>query len=351
MKVKFSDFKIIPDLSSIRMLDIDDDVYFSKKYRDYISNSRLKNIDPKDGGSPEQYKNPPHITTQSLSIGSSVHELLLQPDSFVLAPKSNKPTAKLGAMADKVYQLNKEGMSLREAIVVASSEINYYVSTINSKIDMVIEKCTPYWNTLDECRVVPDDVKEIFLSDSDYDTVTGCIDSCNNNEDITTKLHPTDVFGEPIESHNEMAFFIDFVVTYKKRYCATLKFKMKADNFTIDSENKIVTLNDLKTTGKPTAWFMNEEYGSMMHYHYYRQMYLYSWVLWLYCVQKYGASKNQGWKLDCNMLVVQTFGEYISKCYNVSSTWLKKGKVEGEELLKRVAAYEIFGWDKEIDFE
>lgn len=69
MKTKFSDFKIVPDLNSIRRVDMDDDVYFSNKYSDYISNSRLKYIDPKDGGSPELYKNPPHFTTSSLNIG------------------------------------------------------------------------------------------------------------------------------------------------------------------------------------------------------------------------------------------------------------------------------------------
>lgn len=351
MKVKFSDFKIVPVIDSIRRVDMDDETYFSAKYSKYISNSRLKNIDPAEQGSPELYKNPPHLTTTSLAVGSAVHECLLQPDSFVLAPKMNKPTAKLGQVADYVYTHKSENIPIEQTIRAASAEIGYYVNQIESKIPFIIEKCTPYWNELDKPRWKKEGVEEIFLSDSDYETVSGCLKSCFDNKQIMEKLHPTDVFGDPVESYNEIAFFIDFLVTYKDKKCTTLHFKMKADNYTVDKENKIVTLNDLKTTGKPVAWFMNPEYGSMTHYHYFRQMYIYMWVLWLYCSKQYGASKESGWKSDANMLVVQTFPDFNSKCYNVGKDWMLKGKKEAEELLKRVAAYQILGWKSEIEFE
>ena len=75
MKVKFSDFKIIPVMDSIKRLDIDDEIYFSRKYSNYISNSRLKYIDPSEEGSPELYKNPPHFTTNSLNIGRKFYNI------------------------------------------------------------------------------------------------------------------------------------------------------------------------------------------------------------------------------------------------------------------------------------
>lgn len=351
MHVRFSDFKIIPVLDSIKRLDIDDKDYFGSKYKDYISNSRLKFIDPKDDGSPSLYKCPPHFTTSSLNIGSSVHELLLQPDSFALAPKMHKPTAKLGEVADYVYNHRKDDIPIEYTIREASRYVGYYVNQIDSKIPMIIEKCQPYWDALDLPRWKKNGVEEIFLSDSDHVVVSTCLESCYNNREIMDKLHPTDVFGDPIESYNEIAFFIDFLVTYKGKKCTTLKFKMKADNYTVDVENKKVVLNDLKTTGKPVRWFMNAEYGSIIHFSYYRQLALYLWVLTLYCSQKYGASKDAGWTSECNFLVVQTTPDYESRCYNMSSYWLKKGKREAEELLKRVAAQEIFGWDTEINFE
>lgn len=351
MKVKFSEFKIVPVLDSIKRKDMSDEEYFSSKYRQHISNSRLKYIDPKEDGSPELYKNPPHFSSSSLHIGSSVHECLLQPDSFCLAPKMHRPTAKLGDVVEMVYNLEHDGMDRIDAIREACNKVGYYVNQIDRKIPMIIEKGTPFWDALDAPRERQEGVEEIFLSDPDYEVVSGCLTSCNENQKIMEKLHPTDAFGEPIESYNEIAFFMDFLVTYKGIKCTTLRFKMKADNYTVDVDNKLITLNDLKTTGKPAAWFMNEEYGSMMHYHYYRQMYIYMLVLWNYCVKHYGASKEAGWKSEANMLVVQTIPEYNSRCYNVGANWMKKGKREAEELLKRIAAQQMFGWDTEIEFE
>ena len=138
MNVRLSDFKIVPLLDSIKRADISDELYFSEKYRDYISNSRLKYISPKDGGSPEQYRNPPRFTTQSLKIGSAIHEMLLQPDSFTLAPKMGRPTAKLGDVVESTYIYEKEGMTRTDAIKRACNEIGYYVNQIDRKIPMII---------------------------------------------------------------------------------------------------------------------------------------------------------------------------------------------------------------------
>ena len=74
------------------------------------------------------------------------------------------------------------------------------------------------------------------------------------------------------------------------------------------------------------------------------------YILWLYCQKKYGASKESGWASDCNILAVQTTEDRESRCFNIGSSWLKMGKVEWEMLMKRVAAYKIFGWETQIDF-
>lgn len=349
LQLKLSDFKIIPDMSSIKRIDMSDEEYFSKKYSDYISNSRLKYINPKEGGSIELYNNPPKIETASLKIGSAVHELLLQPDDFVLVPKMGRPSAKLGDVADMVYKLEKDGMDRIDAIREACTKVGYFVNQIDRKINSIIEKCTPYWEKLDEPRWKKAGTEEIILSDKDYDIVESCIKSCTDNNQIMSKLHPIDDFGQPVESYNETAFFVDLIVTYKDKQCARLKFKMKADNYTINRDSKTLTLNDLKTSSKPTAWFMNEEYGSLVHYHYYRQLYLYNWLLWLF-YSKEGITKENGWKSECNFLVIHTGDNFDSKCCNLNSYWLKKGKIEAEYCFKEIAAYRIFGSEEEIQF-
>lgn len=110
MKIKFSDIKLIPLSDTIYRDDISDEVYFSKKYKDYISNSRLKLINPSQQGSPKTYlRGFDGNSTQSLLIGNGVHCMLLQPDDFELAPDLNKPSAKLGNTIDKIISYRKAG--------------------------------------------------------------------------------------------------------------------------------------------------------------------------------------------------------------------------------------------------
>lgn len=350
MKVRFDDFKIVPVMDSIRKEEIDDATYFSKPYAKYISNSRLKYIDPSEGGSWEEFCNPSHISTSSLNIGSAVHEVLLQPESFELAPKMGKPSAKLGAVIDEVYKLRQDGYSIYDAIKAASNNVDYFKNTIDKKIPSVIEKGLEYYKKLHEPRWVCSEKEQIMLCDKDWDIVNACLESCYNNKQIMNYLHPTDIWGDPIESYCEDALFMDFLVVYKGKKCETLPFKLKIDNWTIDPENKIVTLNDLKTTGKSVEKFMHPEWGSFAHYHYFRQMYVYGLVLWYYCQQKYGVSKQAGWKMDFNILAVQTLPDYTSQRFNISRDWLKKGQIEFEMLMKRVAAYRMFGEKGPIDF-
>lgn len=87
-----------------------------------------------------------------------------------------------------------------------------------------------------------------MLSDSDRQKCLASIKSLKNNKLVQSILHPTDVFGDPIPSFNEEAFFADYVVLIDGKACV-IPFKLKIDNWTIDVDNKVLTLNDLKTTG------------------------------------------------------------------------------------------------------
>lgn len=50
-----SQIKITPLLDTLHLEDIDDRIYFSQKYSDYISNSRMSLINPAQGGNPLMY--------------------------------------------------------------------------------------------------------------------------------------------------------------------------------------------------------------------------------------------------------------------------------------------------------
>jgi len=348
--VKFKDFRLIPDINTVRKEDIDDETYFSLAYAGYVSNSGLKWIDPKDGGSPSLFKNHPKLKTNSLLVGSAVHECLLQPESFELAPKIGKPGGKLGETLDYIPGFLKEGIGLDDAIKQAAIKADYYAKTIDSKIESVKQSWQEYQKKLEELNNIETSKERKILSDKDWDVVTGCLESCHNNESIMNLLHPIDPFGDPIEAHCEDAFFMDFLVTYQNKHVARIPFKMKADSYTIDYNQKIITLNDLKTTGKAVQCFMRED-GSFNHYSYARQMAAYSTILWYYAMYNLGITKNQGWKLKTNMLVVETMPNYWSKAYEVNYSQLQAGRKMFNELMFRVGYCQMFGWDKEIQFE
>ena len=74
-KISLSSFNIKPIISSAYHLDISDEEYFGPNYRNFISNSKLKLINPDQGGTPESYKNGlKSEDTASLRLGSAIHE-------------------------------------------------------------------------------------------------------------------------------------------------------------------------------------------------------------------------------------------------------------------------------------
>ena len=211
--------------------------------------------------------------------------LCLQNEVFTLHPKCGKPSAKQGYCIDFVKLFRKQGLSIRESIDKARQKADYYQKAdLDKMISKFItkENLSYYLNTKDF------DDSIILLCDSDWEIVNSCVNSVKKNTHIQKKLHPRDEFGIELPSFNEDAFFMDFKITYKDRE-VILPFKMKADNWTIDEENKKVTLNDLKTTRHWCSKFMET---SFQDYRYYRQFYVYGLILCGYCRKKYGYDRS-----------------------------------------------------------
>ena len=342
-EISLSKIKIIPDIQSVRREKINDEVYFSSEYSDYISNSRLKLINPDQDGSPSKYKNGfTDETTTSLSIGSVVHELLLQPDKFELGPDLNKPNAKLGLVVDVIKKARKHGKTIYESILEASSKVDYYEGSLNNKrIRKMLESGFQYyWNS----RNIKDDV--ILLSNKDRETVDFCLWSLKNHKRIVNLLFPKDIFDSPVPSYNEDAFFINLNCTLDNKNC-TLKLKMKADNWTLNTFDKILTLNDLKTTGHGFSTFMDPN-GSFKKFHYARQFAFYRWILEKYCEKECGYDKS--WTTQCNVIVVETCPDNRAGIYPVADTLIVDGFKEFVRLLKMVAYCEMTEYSDDIIF-
>ena len=93
--------KITPLLDTLRLENIDDEIYFSKQYSNYISNSRLGLL--KSQGAEAFFKGLKSEYNSSFETGSLIHTMCLQKDFYEVIKGIFKPTAKAGLMADYLY--------------------------------------------------------------------------------------------------------------------------------------------------------------------------------------------------------------------------------------------------------
>lgn len=332
--------KLTPLFDTIQLIKMSDEEYFSEKWAEYISNSKLALINPDQGGSPQMYKEGlgRHVKySDSLVFGSAVHELVLQPESFILVDEVDRPTAKMGAMADELYKtfLSNKGVVSDEDIIAASDKIDYYKGKMDSvKIENVRAKCIPYWSGRTDwmAKYGDTDIEEIYLDPKSREKLQLCLASVESNKEVQDLLHPKGVFEDPI-STNEAALFMDVKAEYSGREM-TLKLKGKLDNFTINTETSEVVLNDLKTTGH---WLIDFE-DSFKKFHYNRQMAMYSWMLRYYVEGQYNIKPSS---LTANMLLVCTIPDYRAGVFKVTNSEIRKGFLEFKDLLQRVAYCEL----------
>lgn len=322
--------KLTPILDSIYLGKLEDAVYFSPKYSNYISNSRLGLLKNKGEeafiqGSFQDGFNP------SFRLGSLVHELTLQPDLFELAPDLSKPSAKLGAMADELYNsfINFENVS-DEDIYKASDVVNYYKGKMNEdKCEFVRGTCMKYWRNRRDYEAKYSTTKTIEYADTkSMELVMGCVNSLHNNNTVQELLHPKDSFGNDIISENEQAILLDINVDIDNQRSNIVHLKAKIDNYTIDKETNTITINDVKTTSQDTRCFAD----SVENFSYYRELSWYAMLLSIYAKHYYNIPNPI---IKGNFLVVSTKEPYYTLVYSMTTDLFKKGIEEYKHLLKQ----------------
>ena len=330
--MRLTDIKLTPIIETLQLLKITDEEYFSPKYKNYISNSRLGLLNPKQGGSVtkffEGFINNDYISC--FELGSSVHELLLQPEYFELAPDLERPSAKLGAMADYLYNLwSSRTRITKTEVIEASNIVNYYKDKITDDLaKKVISSCLPYWKNRKKYK--ESNKTTIYLDKKTRDTVSNCVLALKKNKQIQDLLHPEVFLTKPI-SENEWAILLDIKVNCPNGKEFILHLKSKLDNFTIDDDT--ITVNDVKTIGK----VVSECNNNINRFHYNREIAMYSYLLKLY-VENYKNISNP--TIKGNFLWVSTIPNYYTKVTSLSKNDFKEGFHEFKTLLK-YAAYLI----------
>lgn len=333
--------EIIPE--SIELIKLTDEEYFSNKYKDYISNSKLSLLNPDEEGSIEKYESGfDSKFSDSFELGGAVHAIVLQPDEYKISDL-HKPSGKLGVFVTEVLKCRQNGLDLSSSFKIASEKSDYYSSSLSStRLKKAIKTGLPFY--LERYKKFENEkIQELYLSKANYDKYLMCLKGISDNPKFQNLIKPEGFIQDP-DVFNEYAIFCEADIFFDEVLVKRIKLKSKLDNFTIDHENKIITLNDLKTTGKPVNFFMgsnikkldeanNEELiwvpGSFQKYRYYRQMGMYLWMLQVAIKKLY----NYEYKYNVNMLVVETIPNFKSKVYKVSNADINKGLNELKQLL------------------
>ena len=340
MLINNCEVKITPIIESLRIEDIDDATYFSEKYSEYISNSRLKLINPDEGGSPQKFfdgLSANKIYSDSLVFGSAVHELVLQPESFEICDTVDRPTGKLGFIADIIYDnFTSQGKEYTdEDIINAAIEVDYYHGLLSeNQLLKVKTSIVDYLKTRSQHKF---EKTPIYLDPKSREKLSLCINALNENDRITGLLNPKGALIDPVSS-NATTILLDVKVEVEGKESFILRLKSKLDNYTIDKESNTIVVNDIKTTGKIVSLFDE----AIENYHYFREISMYSWLLSL-CAEKHFGMTNP--TIKGNFLVVSTVPQYYTKVVPMTKKMYNRGWNEFKRLLSMVAYYKAYGYE------
>lgn len=288
---------------------------------------------------------------------TSIHELILQPEEFELNDYT-KPSAKAGKMVESIFKYRCKGYSISKSIEQASEDVSYYVGQLNgNKISKLISSGLEYYLFLRANKDVPYGKEQIILDKRTRETCLKCVESIRRNTDAMNLLKPDEFSLDQYLNKNEDTIVMEIVVTFPnstsdpnaEEVSILLKLKAKIDNWNLNIDEGVLNLNDLKTTGK--MWYMfpgstiNEtgEFveGSFQHYHYYRQLGMYYWMLLSYLnSENYVVSKSY-----LNIISVQTIPNYSTVVFRIPNKWFVKGLKEFKTLLF-YAAYAEYNKEK-----
>jgi hypothetical protein len=330
--VNLSNIKLTPLIDSLRLEDISDEIYFSTKFSNYISNSRLSLINPEQDGSPEKFFNGTFNNfSDSLIRGSALHQIVLQPEDYFICGTVNRPTGKSGYIADFTYKSTGQVPTDRE-LIEAAIKYDYYGGNLNDKKILDLRsKCNNYWRNraLFEYSY-KDSPNPIYLDSKGRFIIESCYNALNKNKKIQDLLYPKGVLQDPVVG-NEKTILMDIKVDIEDK-SFILKLKSKLDNYCIDLDNEAVIVNDLKTISKILSEFDN----AILKYHYYREMAMYCYLLSL-CATKFYNIKTP--TIKSNFLVVSTIPDFYTKVVPMNRKLFNKGFNEFKTLVKLVAYY------------
>jgi len=238
--------------------------------------------------------------------GKLIHCLLLEEENFskqfIISPLK-VPNVSNKAVIDKVFALNTNEKAklneLTKEIIEALKEIDLHQSlkTDEQRIAKVLNpENEMYFEFLKQRD------NKIIIDQQTYDKCKRGVEQIKQNQSVS-KVLITKSEWELVECFNE------YPLSY---WDPEYNFGIKGiiDNVVVDHQNKVVTINDIKTTSKSIVDFAD----TVSFYNY-----------WLQCAIYYSLAKNcilkdikdkEHWKVKFNFIVYDTYEQVY--CFQVS---------------------------------
>lgn len=225
--------------------------------------------------------------------GKVIHCMLLNNGSFdelfIVSP-SNLPTGNTRLVVDKLYDIVKEGPGLLQdytiEIVEILKEIKLHQSlkTDQQRIDKIITDDTKsYFEFLKRKG------RKDIIDEETYQRCEASVNILKDNEIVLSLLglngeDPKNVFNEiPLEMKTHHEFGLKGII----------------DNAKISYEDKIIYINDLKTSGKTLSEFKE----SIDYYKYWMQAAIYERLIKDFCKDKIDSS----WRIQFTFIVIDRY--------------------------------------------
>ena len=372
---KYSDYEMLITESTYKYLDNHKDIveklkkdyaYINLKVEDLVKDSYLNNdiknpktkksaLNDKIGITLDEYENISVIYPSKYDSGLFTKNIIKNLSNKELSLKDILNTTSLSFVYDgKIIDnyLTSENIKLKEEYnlnEIGLYEITYIFKEKEYKTNViVVDDKAPLINdiTYNKEKYESSITISATVSDEDSGLASYSISkTCKNYQNITSNK----IEGEINENGKWYICVKDLSGNMTKKEINITNIDNTPPVINIgefDKDNKIITLNDLKTTGHLLEQFMN---GSFWNFHYHRQMGMYLWMLLQFCKKEYGYTPKD-WTFQANIIAVETTGSNRASVFNIDSDILNIGRLEFCRLLKMVAYCEINGYSDDVTF-
>lgn len=260
-------------------------------------------------------------TDTHLIQGKIIHALLLEPekfqDNFIISP-DNLPTGNPKIVVDRIFshhqELAKNGdqrtmlSEFMDAIIDVMKDMNYHqnLKTDQQRIDKILTaESENYWNFLRAKG------SKTLIDQQSYDFCMNAVDMIKTDKQLCSLLGCDLNDFDNKEVHNELALSLDIPNR-------TFGLKGIVDNLVIDHDQKVLYINDVKTTSKDLKDFPE----TIEFYAYWMQAVIYCTMVGLY----FSNLMEMGYRIKFHFIVIdrmfQTYAFPVSE--STLSSWLTR---------------------------